>query len=203
MPPETVTPEQTTPAPTTGGEPTPPAPQPSGGDAPKFTQADLDRVVGERLARESKKYEGFDQLKKDAAELKALKEAQLTDQQKKDAELDGLKTKLQEATTTAEQQRVIIQERLIRAEVTTIATGLGFRDPGDAWRLVDLAEVKIDDDYTVDTKAVKLALEKLAKDKPYLVGGNNAPHGTPQRATVPGAPLTQPVPIEQKQGISF
>jgi hypothetical protein len=199
---ESVTPEPTTPAPT-GGETTPPAPTPSGGDVLKFTQADLDRLIGERLARESKKYADYDQLKVDAVEYKKLKDAQLTDQQKKDAELDGLKAKLQEATTTAEQQRVIIQERLIRAEVTTIATGLGFRDPGDAWKLVDLADVKIGDDYTVDTKAVKLALEKLAKDKPYLVGGSAAPHGTPQRATVPGAPA-QPAPAsEQKTYTSF
>ena len=82
MPPETVTPEPTTPAPMTGGEPTPPAPQPSGGDAPKFTQADLDRVVGDRLARESKKYADYDELKKAAAELKKLQDAQLTEQQK-------------------------------------------------------------------------------------------------------------------------
>ncbi|MEF2979096.1 hypothetical protein [Subtercola sp. YIM 133946] len=34
-----------------------------GGDEKKFSQADVDRITGERLAREQKKYEGFDDFK--------------------------------------------------------------------------------------------------------------------------------------------
>lgn len=42
-------------------------------------------------------------------------------------------------------------------------------DPSDALRLVDLDEVEVDDDGTVDAKALRLALRDLAKRKPHLV----------------------------------
>jgi hypothetical protein len=49
-----------------------------GGDGgeKKFTQADLDRITGERLAREQKKYEGFDDLKAKAEKWAAHEAAQ-------------------------------------------------------------------------------------------------------------------------------
>jgi hypothetical protein len=53
------------------------------GDAGKtFTQADLDRIVAERLGRERSKYGDYDQLKAAADELAKLKEAQATEAEK-------------------------------------------------------------------------------------------------------------------------
>ena len=46
------------------------------GSEKKFTQADLDRITGERLAREQKKYEGFDDLKAKAEKWAAHEAAQ-------------------------------------------------------------------------------------------------------------------------------
>lgn len=47
-----------------------------------FTQADLDRIVAERLGRERSKYGDYDQLKAAAEELAALKDAQASEAEK-------------------------------------------------------------------------------------------------------------------------
>lgn len=47
-----------------------------------FTQADLDRVVADRVARERKKYDGFDDYKARATELATLQESQKSETQK-------------------------------------------------------------------------------------------------------------------------
>ena len=165
-----------------------------------FTQADVDRLISERLTRERGKFADYDDLKAKATELKKLQDAQLTEQQRLDARRSELEQKLSNAESAATQQRMTIQERLIQAEVKTIAAGLGFLDPGDAWRMADLADVTMDDEFQVDGAKVKKALEKLAKDKPYLISGSSKPvtHGTPGRGTTPGAP-TQPTAPAAKE----
>lgn len=58
---------------------------------------------------------------------------------------------------------------LLRAEVTAAAARAGVRDPGDAVRLLDLADVAVDvDKETVDSKALEAKLGDLKKAKPYL-----------------------------------
>ena len=47
-----------------------------------FTQADVERMIGERLGRERSKYSDYDQLKASADELAQLKEAQATESEK-------------------------------------------------------------------------------------------------------------------------
>lgn len=47
-----------------------------------FTQAELDHIVGERLAREREKYQDYDALKEKAAKLDSLEESQKSELQK-------------------------------------------------------------------------------------------------------------------------
>jgi hypothetical protein len=49
------------------------------------------------------------------------------------------------------------------------ASNVDWVDPEDAFRLVDLSDVDVDEDGTVDTKALARALRDLAKRKPHLV----------------------------------
>lgn len=84
----------------TGNEPpappaTPPA-EPNGGQAPPandpgktYTQAELDSMFEERVARERKKYADYNDLKKQSAELAELKKSQMS-------ELEKLQTALAE-----------------------------------------------------------------------------------------------------------
>ena len=73
-----------------------------------FTQAELDQIVTDRLARERKKYDGFDELKTKAAKLDELEAAN--------------KTELEKATRRAEeaeQKRLDAETRLAAKELET------------------------------------------------------------------------------------
>lgn len=63
-----------------------PTPDEGGNDANDggrtFTQAQLDKIVEERLARERQKYADYDDLKKAAGQLKQLEDAKKSDEQK-------------------------------------------------------------------------------------------------------------------------
>ena len=97
---------------------TPPADQ--GGNEPqnegKLTQAEVDAIVADRLARERKKYADYSDLKKASEELAELKKRQMTEVEKmkaelaekeallqsKDQELSGLKLERIKAAKLAE-----------------------------------------------------------------------------------------------------
>jgi hypothetical protein len=83
------------------GTPTPAPPE-----GKTFTQADLDRIVEDRLGRERKKYEGFEELKARAARADEL-EAQ------NQSEIEKAQGKL----TKAEQRAAEAEAKLLRYEV--------------------------------------------------------------------------------------
>lgn len=147
-----------------GDQPTPTdGNQPPAYAAPA-SQADLDRIIEARLARERQKLVG--EYGGDATSVKA----RLDDYQK---HLDAQKTDhdraLDEAKTTATTevtQRFL--SKLVSSEVKGIASALGFNDPADALQVIDQAALPVKDDEP-DTDAIRKAVEKLATEKPYLV----------------------------------
>ena len=80
---------------------TPPAEQ--GGNEPqnegKLTQAEVDAIVADRLARERKKYADYSDLKKASEELAELKKSQMTELEKLKADLAEKDKLLQEKDT--------------------------------------------------------------------------------------------------------
>lgn len=132
---------------------TPPAEQ--GGNEPqnerKFTQAEVDAIVADRLARERKKYADYSDLKKASEELAELKKSQMTEVEKmkaelaekdallqsKDQELSGLKlerikaAKLAEAGVAAEWIDSVsgTTEEEVAASVTKLAARLKVEPP--------------------------------------------------------------------------
>ena len=132
---------------------TPPAEQ--GGNEPqnegKLTQAEVDAIVADRLARERKKYADYGDLKKAAEELAELKKSQMTEVEKlkaelaekdallqsKDQELSGLKlervkaAKLAEAGVSAEWIDSVsgTTEEEVAASVTKLAARLKVEPP--------------------------------------------------------------------------
>jgi hypothetical protein len=54
----------------------------NGGGDRSFNQAEVDRIIGERLARERDNFKDYDDLKKQAAELAKIKELTATDSEK-------------------------------------------------------------------------------------------------------------------------
>lgn len=74
--------------------------------------------------------------------------------------------------------------RLVASEARALAAEVRFRDPGDAVRFLDLGDVKVTDDGTVDAAAISKQLEQLAKDKPYLIVEQQKPVPTPAQAGI-------------------
>lgn len=150
--------------PNTNGTPTPDQPtapgQPPVQPEKTFTQAELDRLITERLKREKEKHADYDDLKKAADELKAIKESQLSETEKLTKRLAELETAKTQAETRA-------RETLIRSAVISEAAKLNFNDPDDAYRLLDLSTVKVDDTGKVEG-AIE-AVKALAESRKYLI----------------------------------
>ncbi|MBT2473303.1 hypothetical protein J7E68_01605 [Microbacterium sp. ISL-103] len=164
-----------------GGEGTPGAE--GGTPPPAYTapqsQADLDRIVEARLARERQKLAseyGGDaaSVKAQLAEYEKYKESQKTETEKA---IDEAK----KGTETEVSQRFL--SRLVGSEVKALAASLGFNDPADALAVIDSASLPVKDDEP-DTDAIKKLVEKLATDKPYLLKAGTKP--TPRVRPKPG-----------------
>jgi hypothetical protein len=141
----------------------PTAPEPDASPTPpaaEFTQADLDRIVKERLAREKEKYADYNDLKKAAAELDKIKEAQLTEQEKLQKELDQERQARQQAEERA-------QRRSIHSALIAEAAKLNFNDPADAVALISPDQLDFDDSGEI-TNADKL-VKQLADQRKYLI----------------------------------
>lgn len=120
-------------------EPTPdPKPDPKPEDR-TFSQAELDRILQDRLARDRQKYADYDDIKTKAAKFDKLEAEQMSDLQKEQAARQKAEEERTKALDTA-------NARLIRAEVKSVATDLKIVDPDAAYLLMDRSEVKVDDD---------------------------------------------------------
>lgn len=156
--------------PIAGGAPEDPPADPPPTDPPAYTppasQADLDRIVGERLARERAKYADYDDLKTKAEAHDAALEAAKSDA---DKAVDAARTEGEKAATER------VNSRLVKSEARVLASAAKFRDPADAVAFLDLTKVTVNDDGEVDEKAIKEQLDALATSKPYLVDGGKKP----------------------------
>jgi hypothetical protein len=132
---------------------------------PPATQADLDRIISDRLTREREKYADVPELRRKAAEFDKAAEAAKTEAEKA---VDAARTEGAKAATDA------ANARIIRAEAKTLAATAKFRDPADAVAFLDLSSVTVGDDGEVDSKALSGLLDDLAKRKPYLVDDGKA-----------------------------
>lgn len=141
--------------------PAPPAPDASPAPEPDrtFTQADVDRLIADRLKRA--KPADYDELKGKAKRLDDIEAASATELEK------AVKTARSEGETDATKRA---NTRLIAAEARALAAEAKFRNPGLAVRSVDLTGVSVNDDGEVDAAAIKAALDGLAASDPYLVG---------------------------------
>lgn len=93
-----------------------------------FTQADVDRLIADRLDRERKKYTGFDDLKKKAAEFDKLEEAKKTEVEKLNDQLTSAQVELQ-AYQIAEIRREAAGKAGLDPELAEYITAA---DPGEA-----------------------------------------------------------------------
>lgn len=127
-----------------------------------FTQADLDRVVNERLARERKKYEGVDV--KEYNRLKSEEDARVESQK---TELEKAQDKLNKAELEKQQAIDLANKRLILAEFKVKAKDANIKYVDDAYRLSDLSTVEVKEDGAIE--GIDAIIESLIKEKPFLL----------------------------------
>lgn len=140
---------------------------------PITSQADLDRVLGTRLAREREKFADYADLKTKAAEYDRAIEAARTDQEKA---VEAAKNEGRTEALTA------ANSRLLSAEARALAAEAKFAAPALVVRALDLSDVKVNDDGTVDAEAIKAKLKEAADSGAFVVGDGEKPKPKPDRA---------------------
>lgn len=130
-----------------------------------FTQADVDRIVRDRLARAVP--EDYEDAKAKAARLDALEEEQKTELQKEKDRADRAESAAKTVVETA-------NARLLRAEITAEAAKQGGDTDIVVALLASKGELKVDKDGNV--AGVADAVKALLTEKPHLkIGGGKGP----------------------------
>lgn len=145
---------------------------------PPQSQADLDRIVEARLARERQKLTS--EYGSDPASVKAMREEYEAYKESQKTATEKAIDEAKKGTETEVSQRFL--SKLVGSEVKALAAALGFNDPADALAVIDSASLPVKDDEP-DTEAIKKLVEKLATDKPYLL---KAGKPTPRTRPTPG-----------------
>lgn len=139
---------------------TPPAPP-----APTYTQEDIDRIVGERLAREKQKTE------------KAVAEAKAESERKKLEESNEFKTLYESVQAELAQERQQAQAERLNAKKQSLLLEAGY--PAD--KIADLLDFVTGD----DEEAVKASVEKLIRVAPPKAAPIDPQGGRGQRQAPP------------------
>lgn len=136
-----------------------------GGETKTFAQADVDRIVADRLARERARFADYDELRRKAGQLDELADKQKTDLER------AVERARREGGAEAQ---AVANQRLVRAEARALAASARFRDAADAVAFLNLDGTFVDKDGNVDTAALRSQLDELAKQKPYLLTDSDA-----------------------------
>lgn len=130
-------------------------------DGKAFTQADVDRIVGERVQRTKAGFADYNELKASAAKLAKIEADNASETEKAvNAARDEGRNEVLTATNL----------RLVNAEARALAAEARARNPAIAVKSLDLSGVKVADDGTVDAAAIRSMLEDLQKSDGYLFG---------------------------------
>lgn len=150
---------------------TPPANQAGSGSGDESQFSEQARLTIQKLRGELKDAKAGSKRADDLqAKLDEYEKGQLSEKERLERERDEARNKATETETRARQ-------RVIRSEVRVVASELGFADPSDAHRFLDDDAIELDEDG--EPKNVKALLEKLAKDKPYLLKSEGGTNGVP------------------------
>lgn len=147
------------------------------GTAQTFTQADVDRIVGERAKRAEASAVG-ELLKglgvEKADDLKALVDAarksesdKLSETEKAQKRIEGLEKAIETAKAEAKAAIEAANEKLLQSQVLVAAQSIGFVDPADAWLYLDRGRIKTDE--AGNFGGIEEMLKEVAKAKPHLV----------------------------------
>lgn len=176
--------ETTNPTNPTGAEPG----QKTDAGEKTFTQAELNRLIDERLTRERAKYADYADLKKAADQWKAHEDAQKT-------ELEKLQAQIADWQNRATQAETARKQTLVKSSVMAEAGKQGV--PADrleaAYKLLNVTDLKLEADDAIPN--LSEAVARLLTDNPFLVA--QATPGKPQTPkTSPTNPASAPTGSE-------
>ena len=150
------------------------------GEGGTLTQAQVDAIVKDRLAREREKYKGFDDLKRKAEEFDKIQTANQTETEKLQTELQ----RASERATTAESK---YQTTLKRAAIIDEASKQKAVNPSLVAKLLaDEPTLELTDDG--DVKGAAEAVTALLEANPYLRGSGFTGNGDGGQRTNSGLP---------------
>ena len=138
-----------------------PATPPAETNTQRFTQEEVNRMVGQARREVRGQFSDYSDLKTRAARADELEQAQLT-------EAERLTQRATEAAKQSAEANVQLTNALISSEVKVKAVQWGIVDPDAAYLLLDKRNVKYDANDGVT--GVEDALTQLLEDKPYLKG---------------------------------
>lgn len=132
----------------------------------------------ELLAKLKEKSEAEQKLKE---QLEAIEQEKLVQSGKKDELIDTLKKQIRERDERLKSVTQTFAFKSVDQQVADAAREMGCTKPEMVKKLADLSNVTVNDDFSVDRDALKLALEKVKEDLPELFRKNpSAPRdGTP------------------------
>lgn len=196
-----------------GQPPAPPTPpKPEHGDDKKFSQADVDRIVGERAQRaadaatskmlETLGVKDADELKSRLTKFAELEKNQLSEKERLEKELADERAKREDAEKKREEMKVRANEKLIRAAFVAEAAkpDYNFQEAAipDLWQLLTKEQrdsLKLNDDDSVEN--LDKVLKELADAKKHLLKTKTPPTpGTPKPAGSNQKP-SQPQPEDE------
>jgi len=125
-----------------------------------FTQADLDRVVKERVQRERGKFSDYKDLKAASVRLQEIEDSQKSETEK-------LTTQLAESQEQNARLLEAQTQTVIRHAVEAEARRVGFVHPEAAYSLADMAEIQLSDEGKV--MGVADAIKTLSETYPELL----------------------------------
>lgn len=135
-----------------------------------FTQADIDKIIADRLEREKKKQaETAEKLKKLEEYEKAEEErrkAEMSEAERLKADKEEAAKKAEEAEEKAKQAQEKANQRIINTEIKSIARSLNANDLNDVLALLDKSTLEVDEDGNVS--GVDLAVQALKEAKPWM-----------------------------------
>jgi hypothetical protein len=140
---------------------------PGAGAGKSFSQEDVDRIVSQRVARETSKYGDYSELQARAARADELEASQGTETDKLRAKAERESEKRAASDAKAAQATERANTALMRASVVAAAAQANAADPQDVFTLLDKSALTVDEDGNVD--GVADAVTALLKAKPHLV----------------------------------
>lgn len=162
------------PEPKPDGDPTPPQDDAPTPEQKTFTQADLDKILADRLAREKKKYEDYDTLKTKLTEFeKRQKEQELASLNDKEKAEKLAAEEAERANTLQKQLEETlsnVKAQAIKAAFREAAMKQNIEHIDDAFKLIDLSTVEVSDTFEVN--GIDTVVEQFAKERPYLLKSN-------------------------------